>query len=159
MRPTHTLCFLTRGDKVLMIKRRKPPHTGLWNGVGGKIEAGEGPLAGCIREVDEETGFRLSAASFGGLLTWNHEHSTGGAVCLYTTIAPLGEPSFCSEGILQWHPWEWVLHSPRVVQNIHIFGPHLLNQSQPIEYYFEYSNNRIARHEFRPLPEWITQWV
>ena len=62
MRPTHTLCFLTRGDKVLMIKRRKPPHTGLWNGVGGKIESGEGPLAGCIREVDEETGFRLSAA-------------------------------------------------------------------------------------------------
>ena len=66
---THTLCFLTRADQVLMLHRRKPPNQGLWNGVGGKIEAGETPLEGCLREVLEETGLYRRA---GRLLVVQH---------------------------------------------------------------------------------------
>ena len=41
----YTLCFLTRGDHILMLHRRRPPNQGLWNGVGGRIEVGELLLA------------------------------------------------------------------------------------------------------------------
>ena len=62
--PTHTLCFLTSGERVLMLCRRKEPNRGLWNGVGGRIEAQETPHAACLREVREETGLQLAAARF-----------------------------------------------------------------------------------------------
>ena len=40
----YTLCFLTRGDDILMLKRNHAPNRGLWNGVGGKIGPGETPV-------------------------------------------------------------------------------------------------------------------
>ena len=46
-----------------MLHRRRPPNQGLWNGVGGRIEAGEPPLAACLREVQEETGYRLATGA------------------------------------------------------------------------------------------------
>jgi len=56
---SYTLCFLTRGDHILMLHRRRPPNQGLWNRVGGRIEAGESPLTACLREVREETGYHF----------------------------------------------------------------------------------------------------
>jgi 8-oxo-dGTP pyrophosphatase MutT (NUDIX family) len=53
-----TVCFLTRGEQVLLLHRSSPPNRGLWNGVGGHIEPGERPLASALREVREETGYK-----------------------------------------------------------------------------------------------------
>lgn len=35
----YTLCFIERGDAILLLNRQKAPWMGCWNGVGGKIEA------------------------------------------------------------------------------------------------------------------------
>lgn len=43
-------------DQILFCKRRKNPYLGLYNFVGGKIEAGEESLAAAYRELEEETG-------------------------------------------------------------------------------------------------------
>ena len=155
IRPNHTLCFLTRGNDVLMLKRVKQPHCGLWNGVGGKIETGESPLASCLREVSEETGFCLTTARFGGLLSWQQEDRTCGSIYLYTAPAPTDQPSASSEGILKWHPKEWVFSSSEVVQNIHIFGPPVLSHTHPKEYYFEYRHQTLTNFKVRPLPQWV----
>ena len=85
---TFTLCFLTRDDQVLLLKRRRPPNQGLWNGVGGHVEPGETPLAACLREVREETGYRLKTARFAGILTWRgFEIPAGGLYRLPETMA------------------------------------------------------------------------
>ncbi len=44
------------GKQVLLCYRRKPPYQGLYNLIGGKVEAGETPLAAAYRELREETG-------------------------------------------------------------------------------------------------------
>jgi 8-oxo-dGTP diphosphatase len=44
------------GDKILFCKRRKNPYMGLYNLVGGKIEAGENGYEAAYRELEEETG-------------------------------------------------------------------------------------------------------
>lgn len=80
MRLDYTFCFLTRGEQVLMLGRKYPPDQGLWNGVGGHIEASESPLAACLRE---ETGYELPRARFAGLPTWTGFEAPDGAVTYF----------------------------------------------------------------------------
>ena len=46
-------------DKVLFCKRMKDPYKGMYNFVGGKLEAGETSEAGAYRELYEETGIGM----------------------------------------------------------------------------------------------------
>jgi ADP-ribose pyrophosphatase YjhB (NUDIX family) len=41
--------------RLLLVKRANPPAQGLWSLPGGRLEVGESPQAGVIREVHEET--------------------------------------------------------------------------------------------------------
>lgn len=147
----YTLCFLTRGDNVLMLHRQNPPNRGLWNGVGGHLEPGESPRDCVIREVREETGFQLQEVSFSGLLTWDGFEIAAGGLYLFTAEAPFGEPSVCQEGELAWKPREWVLSSPEVVSNIHVFGPFILDGAPPQQYHFSYHDGKIIRFEVLPF--------
>jgi 8-oxo-dGTP diphosphatase len=123
----YTLCFLTRecsneiraqdgcvdddGDwytcqEVLMLHRRYPPNQGLWNGVGGRLEPGESPRSCILREVYEETGYRLTRVSFRGILTWDGFETPSGGLYIFTADAPEREnqPAAweCPEGLLMW---------------------------------------------------------
>jgi 8-oxo-dGTP diphosphatase len=140
----YTLCFLTRGDLVLMLHRHRPPNQGLWNGVGGRLEPGESPRACVLREVREETGFALGDAAFRGLLTWDGFEIPPGGLYIFTAEAPAGEPERCSEGELAWMPRAWVFSAPEVVSNIHIFGPPVLGGAAPCRYHFSYRDGRIV---------------
>ncbi len=59
-----TTCFLRFGDEFLFIFRNKNPKKVDYmrlNGVGGKVEPGESFLQCAIREVEEETGYKVEA--------------------------------------------------------------------------------------------------
>lgn len=47
--------FNQNKSKILMCKRKKEPFIGLYNFVGGKIEANENHLSAAYRELEEET--------------------------------------------------------------------------------------------------------
>ncbi len=152
----YIVCFLTRGDEVLMLQRRYSSNTLKWNGVGGKIKECETALQTCIREVREETGFQLGTASFGGILTWEYFEIDDSGLYIFHAEAPEGNPiRHNGEGRLKWLSRQRVFSSARVVSNIHIFGPKVLDGSPPREYFFRYENGRIAAHEVRPLPDWV----
>src|SRR5216117_655066 len=50
------LCFVIRDGQILLIHKKRGLGAGKINGPGGKLEPGEAPLAGAIREVQEEIG-------------------------------------------------------------------------------------------------------
>jgi 8-oxo-dGTP diphosphatase len=78
-----TLIFVTYEQQLLLIKRglATPIHPGLYNAIGGHVEAGETPFASALRELQEETGiaetkdFHLS-----GIITINLDSSPEGII-------------------------------------------------------------------------------
>lgn len=50
-----------RDEKVLLVKRRKPPGRGLWSIPGGRVELGETLKEAAEREVKEEAGVIIRA--------------------------------------------------------------------------------------------------
>lgn len=48
-----------RGDKVLLVKRGKPPRKGEWGLPGGVQQLGETIMAAAVREAREETGLNI----------------------------------------------------------------------------------------------------
>ena len=68
-----TLCYLKKENHTLMLHRVKKDndiHEGKWNGVGGKLEAGESPEECAIREIFEETGLQAANPRLAGVLTF-----------------------------------------------------------------------------------------
>jgi 8-oxo-dGTP diphosphatase len=51
-----TLLFVVRNGSILLIRKKRGLGAGKINGPGGKLDAREAPLAGAIREVEEEIG-------------------------------------------------------------------------------------------------------
>jgi ADP-ribose pyrophosphatase YjhB (NUDIX family) len=49
-----------RGDRVLLVRRSKPPRQGEWSIPGGAIDLGETTEQAAAREVLEETGLRVT---------------------------------------------------------------------------------------------------
>jgi 8-oxo-dGTP diphosphatase len=152
----YTLCFLTRGDEILMLKRNKAPNRGLWNGVGGKIAPGETPVDSCLREVWEETGYRPENLRFHGILTWEGYETDPGGLYIFSAPAPDIAPQDTIEGELRWQPREWVFSSSEVVDNIHTFGPAIYQDVAPHWWHFRYEDGRIAEHSEKPLPAWVS---
>jgi 8-oxo-dGTP pyrophosphatase MutT (NUDIX family) len=61
-----TICFIEHEGEFLLLKRAPHSYEGnRWTGApGGKMEPGETPLEGALREVREETGVILPTATF-----------------------------------------------------------------------------------------------
>ena len=51
-----TLCFVIRGDEILLIRKKRGLGAGKINGPGGRLEGDETPLECAIRETQEELG-------------------------------------------------------------------------------------------------------
>ena len=149
------LCFLQRGQRLLMIHRNKAPNKGKWNCVGGHIESGESPYIACLREVQEETGFTLAQANFHGLLTWEGFEIPLGALYMFSSLAPKGRAVPNGEGDLAWKSIRWVLRNDAVVDNLHIVTPQVLSNVAPRRYHFVYHEQHLVSSEITPLPGWV----
>jgi len=65
--------FFPDGRRVLMVHRNARPndaHFGKYNGLGGKLEAGEDVVAGLRREIREEAGIECDAVELAGTISW-----------------------------------------------------------------------------------------
>lgn len=102
-----TLCYVTRGDEVLMlhrVKKKNDLNKDKWIGIGGKFEGQESPDECLLREAMEETGLRLTSWRCRGVVTFLSDCWEGEYMYLFTADGFEGELKECDEGELQWVP-------------------------------------------------------
>ena len=102
-----TLCYVTRGDEVLMlhrVKKKNDLNKDKWIGIGGKFESQESPDECLLREAMEETGLRLTSWRCRGVVTFLSDCWEGEYMYLFTADGFEGELKECDEGELRWVP-------------------------------------------------------
>lgn len=111
-----TLCYITRGDEVLMlhrVKKKNDLNKDKWIGIGGKFEAQESPDECLLREAMEETGLRLTSWRCRGVVTFLSDTWEGEYMYLFTADGFEGELKVCDEGDLQWVPRAFLDELPK----------------------------------------------
>ena len=104
MRET-TLCYILRGDQVLMLHRTKKKNDlnhDKWIGVGGHLEPGETPEVCVLREALEETGLTLTEYACRGVVRFRTDDGADEDMHLFTCTDFTGALRVCDEGDLQW---------------------------------------------------------
>ena len=102
-----TLCYLCRGDEVLMMHRTRKKNDmnhDKWIAVGGRFEPGEGPEECAMREVKEETGLTMVSPRYRGVVTFINDRYETERMHLFTAEQFEGEMTDCDEGELVWLP-------------------------------------------------------
>ena len=101
-----SLCYITRGDEVLLLHRVKKENDlnrDKWIGFGGGFEEGESPEDCVLREVREETGLTLTSWRYRGIVTFVSDRWEGEYMHLFTADGFEGEIiRDCNEGDIQW---------------------------------------------------------
>ena len=110
-----TLCYVTRGDEVLMlhrVKKKNDLNQDKWIGIGGKFDGEETPDECLLREAREETGLTLTSWRCRGVVTFLSDTYEGEYMYLFTADGFEGELTDCPEGDLQWVSREFVSQLP-----------------------------------------------
>lgn len=102
-----TLCFITCGDEVLLLKGA--PTKRIWpnryNGVGGHIERDEDVLSAARREMKEETGLDVADVRLRAVININTDDPQAGILLfVFTARAPTRAVRPSAEGTLEWVP-------------------------------------------------------
>ncbi|KAG0231515.1 NUDIX hydrolase domain-like protein [Mortierella sp. GBAus27b] len=92
-------------QKILLGYKKRGFGAHLWNGFGGKVEPGETPSQGALRELEEEAGITAKPESFkkAGLLLFLFENDPVGLEThVYTAESYEGQIQECDEMRPQW---------------------------------------------------------
>lgn len=97
-----TLLFVSRGDELLLIRKKRGLGAGKINAPGGRIEPGETPAECAIREVIEELGVRARAVEERGVLRFQFVDGLALHVTVFTADDFEGEAVETDEAIPLW---------------------------------------------------------
>jgi len=115
-----TLVFIRRGDKYLLIHKKKKNSYGFgkMNGVGGHIEKGEEPFSSARREVLEETGLSINRLDLCAILFIDIGETPGIEVFVFRAENEGGQINQSDEGVLEWKSLDELRSSEHVLDDV-----------------------------------------
>ena len=99
---TATLIFVRMDGMVLLIRKRKGMGAGLINAPGGRVDSGESPMDGAIREAREEVRVTPTDVREAGVLNFRFTSGYSLRCHVFTASGYEGEPGITEEAIPLW---------------------------------------------------------
>lgn len=142
-----TLCFVTHGDDVLMLRGApdKPIWPNKYNGVGGHIEADEDVYSAARREIEEETGLEVHHLYLRGTINIPVDEAshTGILVFVFSAASATRDVRPSEEGTLEWVPRDRVTDLD-LVEDLPIILPRVLSMDAddtPFHAHYHFDEN------------------
>jgi 8-oxo-dGTP diphosphatase len=140
-----TLIFLTRGDKILLIKgaSTKRLWANLYNGIGGHIEPGEDVQSAARRELTEETHLTPDDLWLCATVTIDTGQNPGIVLFVLRGECSHGEPTSSDEGYLEWVPKVQLTTLP-LVEDLPVLLEHILairKEQPPLAVHYSYDES------------------
>ncbi len=147
-----TLCFVTNGDDVLLMRRasHKRIFPNQYNGVGGHIERDEDPLTSAKREILEETGLKVRDMRLRALYNIDTGQATGIVLFVFTAASDSRELSNSEEGTLHWIP-KTLVNQFDLVEDLPFILPRIMEMSPdtpPLFVHVSYDADDCIRMRF-----------
>jgi 8-oxo-dGTP pyrophosphatase MutT (NUDIX family) len=144
-----TLCAIIDGDRILLQRKGEGRFgAGKWNSPGGKLVKGERPEDGAAREVQEETGLRLSRLTRHGLLRHYFGHNTKPTwnVHIFSAKKYEGTLKGSEEGELRWFAIDSIPYEDMWQDDEHWLPLLLEGRSFNGEFYFNEEASQLLGH-------------
>lgn len=146
-----TLCLLVRNDEILLAMKKRGFGEGHWNGVGGKLNPGEGIEEAAIRETKEEIGVTAKSLQHVADLhfyfedlplekDWNQQ------VVVYLVNDWEGEPTESEEMAPQWFKHSEIPYDLMWPDDIH-WLPKVLNGKKINAHFILSPNQKLGEFE------------
>jgi 8-oxo-dGTP diphosphatase len=152
-----TLCFVTQGDDVLLMKRaaHKRIFPNRYNGVGGHIERHEDPLTGAWREIREETGLQVRDLRLRAVYNIDAKAATGIVLFVFTAVSDSRLFKSNDEGTLHWVS-RHSIPTYDLVEDLPIILPRILDmkaEDAPLFVHMSYDEADGIQMRFAQLPD------
>jgi 8-oxo-dGTP diphosphatase len=145
-----TLIFLTRGERILLIKgaHNKRLWANLYNGIGGHVEPGEDVLSAAYRELIEETNLIPDELLLCATVTIDTGQNPGIVLFVLRGECTQGEPISSHEGKPEWVSINQLTMLP-LVEDLPILLEHILamRKGEPplaAHYFYDASGKMIV---------------
>jgi len=154
-----TLCFVTRGEDVLLL--RGAPDKRIWpnqyNGVGGHVEANEDVHTAARREIQEETGLQVQDLRLRGVINIpvDARGNTGILLFVFTATAATRDVRQSEEGALEWVARDRLAEMD-LVEDLPILLPRVLEMEAdepPFFAHYDYDEQDQLVVAFSPLKD------
>lgn len=143
------MCFLLKGEKVLLIKNSRGNSKGKWLGLGGKLEKGETPRQAILREIKEESGVDALDVSYHGKTNFYMDggEELGIVVHIFTSRNFRGEPKQTEEGELKWFnpgefPFDQMWDDTKYWMHLPLEGKHF-----SADFYYDKRNQKVTKQQ------------
>jgi 8-oxo-dGTP diphosphatase len=138
------LCFITRGDEVLLIHKKRGLGAGKINGPGGRLEPGETALEAAVREVGEELGVVPRDPRLRGELNFQFADGYSLHCAVFLAAGCDGEPVETDEAIPHWVRVDEIPYDRMWADDRH-WLPGLLT-GRSFRGFFEFDGDRMVDH-------------
>ena len=144
-----TLIFVRRDDALLLIEKKTGLGQGKINGPGGKIETGETPAAGALRELREEVGLTAFEPQLAARLFFSDVEELNILVYVFVTDQFDGELHETTEAKPIWVDVQDVPYE-KMWEDDQYWLPQVLN-GESVDGYFQFRGERLVSFHVDPL--------
>ena len=121
-----TLLFVVQQDRILLIHKKRGLGAGYLNGPGGRLDQGESPVDGAVREVREELRIVPADPRQMGQLQFQFLDGYSIHVWVFTSAEFEGVPTETDEAVPVWTPTDAIPYD-KMWEDDRIWLPLLLN--------------------------------